>query len=280
MIKIALTGASGLVGSRIVELLNNEFQFISLPQGQFDITNKDQVNNRLKDLNFDICLHLAAYTNVDDAEVNQQLAYKINVEGTKNVFELVSKKNKKFIYVSTGFVFDGENPPYDENSKPNPLSVYAKTKWQGEEIVKNKGMIVRIEYPYRAEYQLKLDFVASIKKLLLRGQTIKMVTDTLVTPTFIDDIAFSLKHLLQNFAPDIYHLVGEDSLSPYNAGLIIAKIFNLNGDLILPVTAYEYFMGKAKRPKKAIIKSIKNSFYKMRSFKEGLHEIKRQINFV
>jgi len=86
MLKIALTGADGLVGSRIVELLNNDFDFIPLPQKSMDITDKNQVNNILNNLDFDIFFHLAAYTNVPGAETNRELCLKINVEGTKNVF--------------------------------------------------------------------------------------------------------------------------------------------------------------------------------------------------
>src|SRR3989344_8293231 len=98
MIKIALTGADGLVGSRIIELLKNDFEFIPLPQKSMDITNKEQVNNALKNLDFDIFLHLAAYTNVSGAETNKELAFRINRDGTKNVFEAVTQKRKKFIY--------------------------------------------------------------------------------------------------------------------------------------------------------------------------------------
>ena len=139
MLRISLTGASGLVGSRIIELLQNDFIFLPISQEQMDITDKNKVTEIINSLDFDIFLHLAAYTNVDSAETNKELAYKINVEGTKNIFEAVQNKNKKFIYISTGFVFDGVNPPYNENSFPNPQSVYAKTKFQGEKIIKKKA---------------------------------------------------------------------------------------------------------------------------------------------
>jgi len=270
MLKVALNGASGLVGSRIVELLQNNFQFIDLPQSQMDITNSEQVNQVVSKTDFDIFLHLAAYTNVDAAEINQRLAYKINVEGTRNIFQAVTQKNKKFIYISTGFVFDGENPPYDESSQPHPLSTYAKTKWQGEEVVRSRSMIVRIEYPYRAKYDLKKDLLQTIRSLIGNNKTVYAVTDSIITPTFIDDIAFGLKYLLENHSPEIFHLVGADSLSPYDACKTIADVFNLNKNLIQPTTSEIYFKGNAIRPKNAIIKSIKNHFYKMKTFKQGL----------
>lgn len=271
MLKIAITGANGLVGSRIVELLKNDFEFIPLNRSNgFDITNLSHLTSEIYNLDFDFLLHLAAYTKVDEAETHKEEARKINVEGTKNVFEYVRQKNKKMIYISTGFVFDGTRPPYDENSPPHPLSVYGQTKYEGEKIVGSQGMIVRIEYPYRKEFTPKKDFVRTIKSLLANGQTVKAVNDILITPTFIDDIANGLKYLINNYSPEIFHLVGGSSMSPYEAAKMIAGHFGYDQNLIQSIPAREYFYGKAPRPQYATIMSIKNNFYKMKSFNEGL----------
>ena len=277
MFKIALTGADGLVGSRIVELLDQDFEFIPLSQKSMDITDKEQVNNVFKNLNYDILLHLAAYTNVPGAETNKELAFRINRDGIKNVFEMVSQKQKKFIYVSTDFVFDGINPPYDEDSQPNPTSVYAASKYEGEKIVKDQAMIVRISYPYRAHFELKKDFFRTFKSYLENKKLLSMITDSLMTPTFIDDIAFGLKYLFNNYTPEIFHLVGADSLSPYDICQMVAKKFNLDKSLIGKTTYEEYVKGKARLPQFATIKSRKNNFYKMKTFKQGLEEIKKQL---
>ncbi len=277
MLKIALTGADGLVGSRIVELLKQNFDFIPIPQAKMDITNVNQVNIVLKDIDFDIFLHLAAYTNVPGAETNKELAFKINRDGTKNVFETVIRKQKKFIYISTDFVFDDINPPYFEDSQPNPTSVYAASKYEGEKIVQDQAMIVRIAYPYRANFELKRDFFRTFKSYLENKKPLSMITDSLMTPTFIDDIAFSLKYLFNNYAPEVFHLVGADSLSPYNACLMVAEKFNLDKSLIGKTTYEEYVKGKAQLPKLADIRSKKNNFYKMRTFEEGLTEVVKQL---
>ncbi|MFA6532821.1 MAG: sugar nucleotide-binding protein [Patescibacteria group bacterium] len=277
MLKIALTGADGLVGSRIIQLLNKDFEFIPLPQSLMDITNKEQVDSNLKNLDFDIFFHLAAYTNVPGAESNKELCFKINRDGTKNVFEAVNQKQKKFIYVSTDFVFDGISPPYFENSIPNPTSIYASSKYEGEKIVNDHGMIVRIAYPYRARFELKKDFFRTFKFYLENGKTLSMITDSLMTPTFIDDIAYGLKYLFNNYSPEIFHLVGSESISPFDAALTVSEIFNLDKSLIGKTTYEEYVKGKARLPQLASIKSQKNNFYKMRSFKEGLEEIKKQL---
>lgn len=270
MIRIVLTGSTGLVGSRIIELLHNDFTFIPLSHDVVDITNKDSVYTFLKDLDFDLMLHLAAYTQVDKAEEEQEKARLINVEGTRNLFEHCVSKEKKFIYISTDFVFDGEHPPYYEDSVPNPLGVYAKTKYEGERIVKDRAMIIRFSYPYRTAYDKKKDFVRSLKFLLESHTPLTMIQDTLITPTFIDDIAEALRHLFVNFTPEIFHICGASSLSPYNAAMIIAEQFHLDSSLITPITLDEYSKGKAPRPRYSVTKSKKNTFYTMKSFEEGL----------
>lgn len=276
MLKVAITGSTGLIGSRIIELLQNDFEFIPLTEGEIDITKKDSVWNALEDLDFDILFHLAAYTNVDGAENEKEKAWAVNVSGTKNIFEVVTQRKKKMIYVSTDFVFDGKNRPYYEESIPNPISYYAKTKYEGEKIVKKQAMIVRFSYPYRKIFEPKKDFVRSIKSQLKQEKSLVMVTDSSITPTFIDDITFAMKYLFKNFSPEIYHIVGADSLSPFEAGKIIAKTFRLDESLIQPTTYEEYFKHKAKRPQWSKIKSKKNNFYKMKTFEEGLKMIKNQ----
>lgn len=277
MLKIAITGADGLVGSRIIEILKNDFNFINLSQKVMDITDKSQVYQVLKDLSFDIFLHLAGYTNVAQAEREKEICYKINVEGTKNVFEMVKRKKKKFIYISTDFVFDGKNPPYFEDSKPNPIGIYGKSKYEGEKIIANKGMIVRISYPYRAKFEKKLDFLRKFKLLLEEKEALNLIEDSLMTPTFIDDIAWGLKYLINNFSCDIFHLVGADSLSPYEIGLLIAEKFNLDKSLIKKISFKEFTQSKPYFPQWSEIKSKKNNFWKMKSFEEGINLIKSQI---
>src|SRR4051812_11891895 len=100
MMKIAVTGANGLVGSRIIEILAQDFSFIPLSHSEIDITDHDSTLNKLKTLDYDILLHLAAYTNVEGAETEKEIAHKINVEGTQNIFDAVSAMNKKMIYIS------------------------------------------------------------------------------------------------------------------------------------------------------------------------------------
>lgn len=278
MEKIAITGASGLIGTRILEVLGYKYIFIPIPQAEVDITNKPTIENFLKDKEFDYLLHLAAYTNVDGAEKDRKLCEEINVLGTKNVFEVASEKNAKFIHISTDFVFDGKLvdgkiPTFKEDSLPSPVSYYGLTKYEAEKIVKDNAMIIRLSYPYRKEFELKKDFVRTIKQLLIDGKEISMVKDSLITPTYIDDIANALGHLIENYSKDIFHLVGSDNISPYDAGIKIAKYYKLDEKLIKPVLYDEYFKGKAARPQYAKIVNTKYVGVRMKSFEEGLKEM-------
>lgn len=276
MLKVAMTGGDGLVGSRIVELLGNDFRFENFPQARMDITDKQKVADALNSSDFDVFLHLAAYTNVAGAESNKESAYKINRDGTSNVFNTVIEKKRKFIYISTDFVFDGKNPPYFEDSRPSPSGTYADSKYQGEKVVDGGGMIVRISYPYRAKFNAKRDFYRTFRAYLSEGKSLTMITDSLMTPTFIDDIAYGLRYLINNYSPKIFHLVGSQSLSPYDAAMMVAEKFKLDKSLIGKTTYEAYSKSKPGLPRLAEIKSKKNDFHKMRSFEEGLTVIEKQ----
>jgi len=280
MKKIAITGASGLVGTRIFELLSEKFEFIPLLQENMDISNKDSVHSYLKNISFDLLLHIAAYTNVVAAETEKEKAYAINETGTKNLFDVVSTAKKDFMYISTDFVFDGTKPPYVETSTPNPISIYGASKYAGEKVVGSNGMIVRFSYPYRSAFEIKKDIFRTVKSLLEANKPITMVTDSFMVPTFIDDIAYGLEYLMNNFSNDIIHLVGKDAMSPYTLAKTIARVFSLDESLIGKTTYEQYFAQKAKGPRYCDIKSIKNTFYAMHSFEEGLHIIKNQLTIL
>ncbi len=277
MLKIAMTGSTGLIGSRIQELLYKDLSFIPLLQSHVDITDNSSVKDFIVKNDFDIMLHLAGYTNVDLAEKERDLCEKINVTGTRNVFNAVKNKGKKFIYISTDFVFDGKTPPFYEDSTPSPIGWYAKTKYKGEKVVGKDAMIVRISYPYRASFDQKKDLVRAIKSNLEEGKKLSMISDTMITPTFIDDVAHSLKYLVEHFSNEVFHIVGSENHTPYEAAIKIAEVFKLDKSLIGKTTFDEFYKDNKIRSKQSIIKSKKNNFWKMKSLEEGLNEIKKQL---
>lgn len=286
--KILGTGLTGLVGSRIVELLSDKCEFENLSRSSgVDISNKNQVLEKIKNSDAQIVLHLAGKADVDGCELDKSLgkegeAWKINVEGTRNVAEVCQANNKRLIYISTDFVFDGIKDIYSEDDIPNPVNWYAQTKYEGEKIVqslKSPWVIARIAYPYRANFT-KLDFARAILGRLREGEPVAAITDHIFTPTFIDDIASALDVLVKSSSQGIFHVVGGQSLTPYDAANLIADEFRLEKSKINKTTRAEYFNNRAPRSFQLALKNdkITKLGVRMRTFEEGLREIKSQIN--
>lgn len=281
-------GLNGLVGSRVLQLLGNKFDFINLSRSQgVDITDSKSLTKIKEYSKANFVIHMAAKTDVDSCEKDEDQgeegeAWRINVEGSMNLAEICRETGKKIIYISTDFVFDGEKPVgefYSETDIPNPVNWYAKTKFEGEKRVEESGSdyaILRIAYPYRAEYDLKKDFMRAIKERLQNGLEIKAVTDHLFCPTFIDDVAKAIDLSIENDLSGIYHAVGSTSLTPYDASILIAKTFDLDESLISKTTRAEFFKDRAPRPFNLTLHSdkIKQLGVELVGFEEGLHNIK------
>lgn len=286
-IPILGTGLSGMVGSRLVELLQDKFEFsdLSITSG-VDITDSEKVMDFVKNSNTETILHLAAKTDVDSCEDDKILleegqAWLVNVEGTRNIVESAKKYHKRVIYISSDFVFEGTKDFYTEEDMPNPINWYGVTKYEGEKILEESGIshtIVRLAYPYRANFPQKQDFVRRIIEAGKGNEEIKSLTDHFFTPTFIDDFAKALDILLQKELPGIFHLVGSQTLTPYEAVGEVFKIFGLQRN-ILPITRAEYFRNRAFRPCRLALKNDKITKLgaSMCKFTEGLKELKRQL---
>jgi dTDP-4-dehydrorhamnose reductase len=286
--KIIGTGITGLVGSRIVELLTPKgFEFVNLSlETGVDISRPETMEDKFEN-NSDAewVIHLAAKADVDGCERDQEedmkilgyeemkrikemdteeiirraidfygrkTAWALNVIGTLNIVNLCLKHHKRLIYISTDFVFDGnKDEAYIEEDLPNPINFYAQTKYLGEKIVQNlmkDYLICRIAYPYRANFLLKKDFVRGLIDRFKQNQQITAVTDQYITPTFIDDLVYGLEALISSNQKGIYHLVGSSSLTPYEAASLIAKVFEFDTSLIKKTSREVFYAGRALRP--------------------------------
>jgi dTDP-4-dehydrorhamnose reductase len=305
--KIFGIGASGLIGSRVAELFADSYPMnnLSLETG-FDIRKSEMVDREIgQDTAASVVILFSAKTDVDgcekDKETDQAVlqkdkneqeaffrdnptAWAINVFGTQNVVNSCKKAHKKLIYISTDFVFDGNNPPpggYKETDMASPSSWYGKTKYEGEKVVEQSGLdylIIRTAFPYRQDvFALKKDLVHIFLGLLEKKQPFQVVADALITPTFVDDFAMALKTLLDKNEKGIYHVVGSQSLSAYDAVLIMANEFGFDQSLVGKNTAAELYQGRAPRPFHSIINNAKIQALgvKMRTFAEGIKELKR-----
>lgn len=288
--KILGTGITGLVGSRVVELLKDKYTFENISSSTgIDITDKDAVTKAISASDAPFVLHLAAKSNVDLCEEEKSLgeksnAWKTNVLGTQYIAEACKNTNKKLLYVSTDFVFDGENTPeggYTEEDIPHPINWYAKTKYEGEKIVQKLAtswVILRLAYPYRASF-VRNDFFRAIKSKLMNNHKTKVIADYIITPTFIDDFANAIDLIIQKNVHGIFHGVGSSSMHPYNAALSIANLFDLPKELIVPVRGEEYFAKMARRPFNLTVKNDKiiKLGTAMKTFEDGLQEVKKQL---
>lgn len=287
MITIVGTGLSGLVGSRVVELLSSEFTFenLSLETG-VDITDYASVARQIETSDAPWVFHLAAYTDVQGAEKERSLgeestAWKVNVLATENIVSLCRKTAKRLLYFDTDYAFDGKKEFYTEEDTPHPLGWYAVTKYEGAKralSLGDNGLVVRIANPYRAHPVGKKDFIHKILERLKSGQPVVGATDQAFVPTFIDDIAYALQKLVTLSASGIYHVVGSTALSPYKAALRIAEEFGCDRSLVEKTTFTEFFANRAPIPQHAYLKNdkIQKLGVKMLTFEEGLQEVKRQ----
>lgn len=284
---ILTTGLSGLVGSRIKELLKDKFEFtdLSLATG-VNITNSEVVDKCIGESYAQTILHLAAKTDVDACEDDKIFseegqAWMVNVVGTDNIIQAAKKTGKRIIYISTDFVFDGTKEFYTEEDIPNPVNWYGVTKFEGEKRILDSGVsstIVRIAYPYRSNFMEKKDFLRRILEKLEKKEKIQVVTEHVFTPTFIDDISYALEIFLSRELVGIYHVVGSDSLTTPDAVKIVAETFTLKA-ITEPVSRESYFKDRAFRPFKLALKNDKigKLGIKMKNFRSGIIEVKKQM---
>lgn len=285
--KILGTGLSGLVGSRIVELLAPRHTFVnfSLENG-VDITHREDITSRIEsDKEAEWVLHLAAYTNVQQAEADRALgeqsdAWNVNVIATQHIIDVCKRTGKHMLYVDTDYAFDGSKQSYTETDSTHPLSWYAQTKSEGARRVLglgDSGLIIRISNPYRAHPVGKKDFAHKMLERLLAGEQVVAPADQLFVPTFIDDIASALEVLMGANASGIYHVVGSQAVSPFDVANSIARVWTLDPTLVKKTTFANFFAGRAPVPQYAVLENdkIQRLGVSMRGFDEGILEVKR-----
>lgn len=260
---ILATGATGLVGSRFVEMYKDKYVVanMDLTTG-VDITKietfKDFIekNANLPAGKAGFLIHLAAFTDTTraDAETGDKngVCYKVNVEGTRNIAAICKEYGIHLIHVSTDFVFDGKTPPsggYIEDSPRAPIEWYGKTKALAEEEVEKSGAtytIVRISYPYRAHFEAKPDLI----KKMLDGLTFKNLppqfSDTVITPTFTDDIARAFDKIIELRPTGILHVCGSSALSPYSLAQKVATSYLFDPTIVKEGSLTEYLKTSAK----------------------------------
>ena len=239
---ILATGATGLVGSRFVEMFQDKYNVINMDLTTgVDITQAETFKpffDAHKDAK--VLIHLAAFTDPNKAFAKTGdktgVCYRVNVEGTTNIASICRERGIHLIHVSTDFVFDGkQETPYLEESPLSPIEWYGQTKAMAETMVEKSGAsytIARLSYPYRAHFDAKPDLIKKIRAGLSSGTLYPQFSDSLITPTLIDDIARSFDKIIELKPKGILHLVGSDSISPYELAKKVAVSYGFDPALV------------------------------------------------
>jgi dTDP-4-dehydrorhamnose reductase len=187
--KILLTGKDGQIGFALHKKLVSLCEVCATNRDMLDLTNPKRIRAFIQKNKPDIIVNAAAYTDVDKAETEIELAQKVNTAAPKILAEMASQLNIPIIHFSTDYVFDGlKNEPYIETDKANPQSVYGQTKWEGEEAVRQfkKHIILRTSWVFG---RYGKNFLKTILKLIQEKSSLNIVSDQIGSPTSVDAIA-------------------------------------------------------------------------------------------
>ena len=277
--KILITGINGQVGHALMQQLNDH-ELVGLTRQDCDLTEPDQIRKAIDQHQPDLIINPAAYTQVDQAEDEPELAFLINRDAPRVMAEKAREYDIPFIHFSTDYVFDGEKKgAYKENDPTNPLGVYGASKWAGEEAIQHVGgkfYIFRTSWVYS---HIGKNFYLTMKRLSEKRDEIRVVSDQLGVPTSNLFIAKQTKNIIKQLSSKntgIYHLVPDGQCSWCEfAKQIITKTtpaFDINN--ILPVDT-DHYPTNAKRPKSSVLDNslIKTVF--MLKFDDWITELRK-----
>jgi dTDP-4-dehydrorhamnose reductase len=199
-----------MLGRDLVIRLESRHCVLPLTRKDVDITDPGLVDRAFDKAEPDIVIHCAAFTAVDDCELQPEVAFKVNAEGTRNVARACRRRGIPILYLSTDYVFDGEKPePYVETDRPSPLNVYGKTKLAGEEGVKElaaRFWIVRVSWLFGPWGR---NFVRAILDQARAGQPLRVVADQVGAPTYTMDLAEKIEAIFTRAEGGIYHVTNQ-----------------------------------------------------------------------
>ena len=270
MTKILLFGSQGQVGAELVNILPKQGELITIDRSLVDLNQEQKIRNCIQQNKPDIIINSAAYTAVDKAESEIELADKINAIAPKIMAEESSKIKAKLIHISTDYVFDGKNNvPYLESYTTNPLGVYGKSKLAGEEYIKQNSsnyIILRTAWVY-GTYG-KGNFVKTMLRLGKEREELKVVIDQVGSPTYAKDIAETISKLTNQYSTvrnqqQIYHFTNLGVCSWYDFAVNIFREAKKLGyplaiKQVLPITTPEY-PTPAQRPTYSVLSTRKIS---------------------
>ncbi len=289
--KVLVTGSNGFIGKHWIDQLQSmgavvvatgsgavrrDLQAVpGLSYRSLDITDPKAVNDLLRSEHPDAILHAAAISKPDVCEQDHSLAERVNVAGTRNLLAGAEGVGAYFCLVSTDFVFDGEIGMYRESDPPAPINFYGLTKLRAEQLVQQYSYawsIARTVTVYGPPVSGRPNLLSIVVDKLSRGESYSVVDDQFRTPTYAGDLAWGVASLIQNRHDGIFHISGEEGMTPYQMAIQAARHVGLDPRGLLRVTA-DTFQQPARRPKRTgfVIEKAKRVLgFQPRSFAEGL----------
>ena len=277
MKKILVLGSTGQIGTALKKDLTKWFEVTFLSRNDLDFADIESLSAKLKDFKPDFIINSAAYTNVDQAEKFQEKAFQVNSMAVEKLSKLANSIGAVLVHYSTDYVFDGKkNTPYTETETPNPLSIYGKSKLEGERFVEkncSKFLILRTSGVISKNND---NFVSKIKKLSKTKKELSVINDQITAVNFAPYISEATSRMLKKIEDNtenenrwgIYHMSGAESGSWFDFASYAQKINALcdpkssfSQIKILPISSVE-FNQKAKRPNYSFLTSdkLKNDF--------------------
>jgi len=257
--RILVTGKNGQLGKSIHKVIDNNKQgdnFVFVGREELDLSNENNIARYFENNVFDLIINCAAYTQVDKAEQEVELANQINHLAVKQLANIANKQQARLIHISTDYVFDGEsNKPYIETDKTNPINVYGKTKLAGEkalqETMQTNAIIIRTSWVY-SEYDN--NFVKTMLRLGKQRDELSVVSDQIGSPTYATDLANAILDIVQNKTfkeagqkTQVFHYSNEGEISWHEFAKEIFKIAKIDCKANPIVT--EQYPTPAQRPK-------------------------------
>ena len=261
--KVVVTGADGQLGTDLCQYLQAQgHEAIALTLAQLDITDAAAVQERIAAHQADWVVNCAAHTQVDRAETEQALAYAVNRDGAAALAAAVAAQGGRLAHISTDFIFDGDHSrPYQESDTANPVNVYGRSKWEGEQAVlaaMPDALIVRTAWVHGAQGN---NFVTTILRLAAERERLTIVDDQIGTPSWTGDISVALLQLMEQQATGVFHFTNEGVASWYDfACAIVGEARALGRELkvqeVLPIPSSAY-PTPAQRPAYSVLNKEK-----------------------
>ena len=245
MRRILVIGAKGMLGRDLVEILRSSFgtgksgyEVFGWDLDEIDIREEADAVSKIENLQPEIVINVAAYTDVDGCEVEQEKAFLINAEGMRHVAVAGERCQAKVIYLSTDYVFDGQKKkPYAEDDPPNPINIYGQTKLKGERYLQalvDNSLIIRTQWLYG---KFGKNFVSSILRQGKEKGVLSVVDDQTGSPTYTVDLSKAIVSLIRSDGRGIFHVVNEEVCTWYVFAQAVLKAAGLEGVRIISISS-------------------------------------------